>query len=65
MCNLHLDFSKSIKIYHLENVYAYSTYPLPITYMYMYKILSILRSCGVKVYYNLGQSVAQITVVSL
>ena len=37
---------------------AYSTYPLPITYMcmYMYKILSMLRPCGVKVYYNLGQS---------
>ena len=23
MCNSHLDFSKSTKIYHLENLYAY------------------------------------------
>ena len=25
ICNSHLDFSKSTKIYHLENLYAYSS----------------------------------------
>ena len=26
MCNSHLEFSKSMKIYHLENFYTYGIY---------------------------------------